>query len=71
VLKYHFVAASRALNHLGSAVVLVAIGSGLEIIAAAAGTRLGGLDALAGLWALVAYVEGAVLGAVLYRVAMR
>jgi O-antigen/teichoic acid export membrane protein len=71
VLKYHFVAASRALNHLGSAVVLVAIGSGLEIMAAAAGTRLGGLDALAGLWALVAYVEGAVLGAVLYRVAMR
>jgi O-antigen/teichoic acid export membrane protein len=71
VLKYHFVAVSRALNHLGRAVVLVAIGSGVEILAAAAGARLGGIDALAGTWTLVVYVEGAVLGAVLYRVAIR
>jgi O-antigen/teichoic acid export membrane protein len=71
VLKYHFVAVSRALNRLGRALGLVALGSLIEIAAAVAGTRLGGLDALAALWAAVACAEGAVMGTVLYRVALR
>jgi O-antigen/teichoic acid export membrane protein len=71
VLKYHFVAVSRALNKLGRALGLVALGTVIEIAAAAAGARLGGLDALAAFWTAVAYAEGVVMGIVLYRVALR
>jgi O-antigen/teichoic acid export membrane protein len=70
IIKDHYVALCRITGRLGSAIPLIVVGCLLEVVVAAIGGALGGLNGLALGWSLAVTVEALVMGLPVLRAAL-